>query len=96
MDVGEFMQEHFPKRDAGYVILKYWHIILLLTVQMVGLGIAYGEIKQSQDDMARRLVNLENNKLVTREEFDAWRTEFHDDLQRIESAIINRNREEEK
>lgn len=82
-------ETNFP--NGGYVILRYWHIILMLAVQLVALGIAYGALQEGQADMLRRITNLENNKIVTRDEFDSWRSEFRDSLNRIEDEILQRN-----
>lgn len=76
---------------GGIVILRYWHVLVMLSIQLLGLGVAYGKITQNQEDMARRMGMIEQNKVVSREEFDNWRSEFRSTLDRIEHGIYERN-----
>ena len=84
--------------SGGIVILRYWHIIALLVVQLLGLGIAYGKITQNQEDLSRRMQAIESrdSQYVPRSEFDGWREDIRATLNRIEAEIVERNREEEK
>jgi hypothetical protein len=74
--------------------LKYWHIVLMLVVQLVCLGIAYGKLSQAQDDLMRRIGVMEGTKFVPREEFETFRGDLRDSLSRIETEILERNRVE--
>jgi hypothetical protein len=87
------MPDPVPQPDR-VLYLKYWHIVLMLVVQLVGLGMAYGKISQSLDDLTRRVGVMENTKFITRDEYDSWRTDVRDTLARIETEILERNRAE--
>lgn len=77
-----------PERPQTVLYLKYWHIVLMLVVQLVALGIAYGRITQQMDDLARRVSAIEDSKFVSRDEFDDFRTDLRTRLDRIESEIL--------
>lgn len=79
----------------GVICLKYWHVVLVLAVQLICLGAAYGRITANQDnfkeDVSRRLAVIESNKVISREEFDEWRGEFEQNLRDLQHAIIRSN-----
>lgn len=76
----------------GSIILKYWHVLVILAV-LITTG---AKLIQAVDDLTRRVGALESNKTVTRDEFDSWRNEFRDSLNRIEDEVLERNRMEKK
>lgn len=72
--------------------LKYWHIVVMLVIQLIGLGIAYGKLSERMDNLGERMTREENTRYVPREEFDSWRDDVRSTLGRIEGEIIQRNR----
>lgn len=80
------------ENGSGTLVLKYWHIIIVLAA-LLTMG---AKMIQSVDDLTRRVGALESNKIVTRDEFDAWRREFRDSLNRIEVEVLERNRMENR
>ena len=74
--------------------LKYWHIILIMALQLIAVGVAYGKLNEGMDDLKRRMSAMENGRFVPREEFDSWREDVRDSLHRIEAEILERNNAE--
>lgn len=74
---------------SGAVVLKYWQIVLILLVQLGGLAYGYGSMKQSVDDVVKRLDAEENKSLVNRDEFNDFRQEIRDDVKSLQLAITS-------
>lgn len=75
-------------------MLKYYHVIILLIVQLLGLGVAYGkltsDVQNMKEDVSRRLGKIEGN-FVSYGEFDNWRKEFQQNLRDLQNIMIRRN-----
>lgn len=74
--------------------LKYWHIVFMLAIQLLALAYTFGKLNEGIDDLSRRVAAIENNKFVERSEFDDWKGDFRNTLERIESEIVERNKAE--
>lgn len=83
-----------PEQAQGVVVLKYYHVIILLIVQLLGLGVAYGkltsDVQNMKEDVSRRLGKIEGN-FVSYGEFDNWRKEFQQNLRDLQNIMIRRN-----
>jgi hypothetical protein len=90
---GGQVNETNPGQDR-VLYLKYWHIVIMLVVQILVLGIAYGKLTQQIEDLAGRVTTMENTKFVTRDEYDSFKTDLRDTLNRIETEIVERNKVE--
>ena len=81
--------------QAPSVTFRFWHMMVLLIVQLLGLGlgfgVTYGRLTQQIEDLNQRIIRIEDDKLIGRDEFNAWREEMQGNLARIESEILNRN-----
>lgn len=73
------------------VTLGIWHVVVLLCIQFAGIAVAWGELRQEVSDLRDRTSRIESNSVITRAEFDAWRTEMLNRMDRIEQDIIRRN-----
>lgn len=82
---------------GGVVMLRYWQVILILMVQLLSLGAAYGRITANQDnmreEMQRRFTVLEraSARAVPSDDFNVWRAEFQQDLRDLRETIIRSN-----
>lgn len=87
------MDEQSERRrvSTGVVIFKYWHVFMVLLVQIAGLAYMYGRLSQNVEDLARRLDQAESRTTpqVTREEFNDFRGEIRDDIKGLHSAILS-------
>ncbi len=87
------MTDQPESRQPTVLYLKYWHIVLMLIVQLVGLGVMYGSMRQSIDDLRddtnRRLAAIENSRFITRDEFDDFKSDITQRLDRIESDVLS-------
>lgn len=83
-----------PEQAQGVVVLKYYHVIILLFVQLLGIGAAYGkltsDVQNMKEDVSRRLGKIEGN-FVSYGEFDNWRKEFQQNLRDLQNIMIRRN-----
>lgn len=79
------------EQSGGIVVLRSWHVVILLVIQLLGIGIAYGRLTQQIDDMNRRLESIENNRLIGRDEFNTWREEMNSNIDRLEREVLERN-----
>lgn len=74
--------------------LKFWHVIIVLAVQLVvvafSAGVIYTQIRQELSDMESRLAHLENARLVSQDEFDSLRDELRQDFTLLEQSILGK------
>lgn len=78
-----------PKQQGGTIVLQYWHVVVILIVQLIGLGIAWGTLTQQEADISRRLTALEslNEQFVSRSEFEAWRQGFRESVDKVQQEM---------
>ena len=80
------MNENNVKR-VWTLEVQAWHIVLLLAIQLIGLGIGYGKIVATQESFAKDLERIENQRVITKDEFDEWKTQVLSRMDRIENKI---------
>lgn len=77
---------------SGGVNVKYWQLILVLALQLAGLAYGYGRISQNVEIMQQQLnevqTHVENARIVSRDEFEYFRTEIRDDVKQLNTAIL--------
>lgn len=77
---------------SGGVNVKYWQLILVLALQLAGLAYGYGRISQNVEIMQQQLnevqTHVENARIVSRDEFEDFRTEIRDDVKQLNTAIL--------
>ena len=88
------MTEVEIKGNGKAWVVKNWHVLLLLGVQLLGLAAAYGSLRQQQDDNAQvlhdtiiELHKIEERPVVTESEWNSWRSELLDRLNRVENKL---------
>jgi hypothetical protein len=69
--------------------VQTWHILLLLAVQLIALGVAYGRIVANQENTAAEIQQIKNRDVVTKDDWDAWRVELITRIDRLETKIDN-------
>ena len=79
--------------DGDRVIsVRSWQVILMLAVQLIALGIAYGSLTERLANTTRDLQRMEDQRVVTQDDFDAWKLEMMNRMDRIENKIDNARR----
>lgn len=73
--------------------VKLWHVILLLLVQFIGMAAEWGMMRQQVSDLSDRVSRIEQNQssAITRPEFESWRAEMLERMNRLEQEILERN-----
>lgn len=79
-------QEAEVKVQKAFVVHN-WHVIFLLAVQLLALAVAYGRITEQLDETTKQLEKIEARPVVTESEWDAWRTELINRMDRLETKI---------
>jgi hypothetical protein len=67
--------------------IQAWHIFLMLAVQLLGLGAAYGRITQQQEQFSKDLGRIESQRVISKDEFDEWKAQLTGRLDRMENKI---------
>lgn len=80
-------QEVELKGDGRALIVRNWHVIVLLAVQLLALAVAYGRITEQLDDTVKQLEKIEARPVVTQNEWDSWRNELISRMDRLEIKI---------
>lgn len=79
------IEERNPK--GWNLQVQAWHVLILLAVQLVGLGVAYGRITEKQDELTRQLATMEGQRTITKDEFDDWKSQLISRMDRMENKI---------
>ena len=74
-------------RPGWNLEVQAWHVLVLLAVQLLGLGVAYGKIVQAQDQQHDELQRIESQRTITKDDFDEWKTQLTDRINRIENKL---------
>jgi ABC-type taurine transport system ATPase subunit len=67
--------------------VRAWHVAVMLGAQFVVLGTAYGKIVQTQDDMRKDIVRIEDQRVITKDQFDDWKMEVIARMDRLEHKL---------
>lgn len=67
--------------------VSIWHVALLLVIQILALGVAYGRLSQGQDDTRKDVVRIEQQRIVSKDEFDDWKVLITERMNRMEGKI---------
>lgn len=69
--------------------IQLWHVLLLLVVQLLALGAAYGRIEANQEHTDSEVKEIKSRDVVTRSDWEAWRLELIERINRLETKIDN-------
>jgi len=81
--------------NGNGVVLKWAHLVLIICIQLVGMGATFGILKFEVEDHARRLADIERKQdanFISREEYD----KRHEDLIRQMQELRQEIRELER
>ena len=67
--------------------VRSWHVVIVLAVQLIALGVAYGSLTERLANTTKDLQRMEDQRVVTQDDFNAWKLEFLNRLDRIENKI---------
>jgi hypothetical protein len=77
------------RSGGGFVVLRYWHVFIMLLVQLVGLAYMYGRLSQNVEDVIKRLDSQDGKSNVSREEFSDFRQEVREDVRQLHLSIMS-------
>lgn len=73
--------------EGRVLVVRNWHIIFLLAVQLLALATAYGRISERLDQTVKQLERIDGRPVVSQSEFDSWRAEIFERINQIENSV---------
>jgi multidrug resistance efflux pump len=90
--MAETKTEEFPRmsdRNGGSrpVIVKDWHVLITVVFTVVSITTAFITLKDQAEETARRVRDLEQRRVIERDDFDNYRKAIESQLTRMETKL---------
>jgi hypothetical protein len=86
---GYVASERRRSGDKGdqFLIVKSWHTTIIVITLIVGVVLAYGTLRDGNDENTRRIRDIELRPSVTREVYDIGQRSIEKRLDRIDAKL---------
>lgn len=86
---GYIANERRRPGDKGdqFLIVKSWHTTIIVITLIVGVVLAYGTLRDGNDENTRRIRDLEQRPTVTRDVYDIGQRSIEKRLDRIDAKL---------
>jgi multidrug resistance efflux pump len=86
----ESRAEDFPKMSNGGgrpIIVKDWHVFLTVIFTIISITAAFISLKDQAEETARRVRDLEQRRVIERDDFENYRKAMENQLNRVEAKL---------